>query len=331
MVLYALIHVFGYLILRRVPRSWLGFCGWVASRFMYMAPAVRNLVIANLKIAFPEKPDKEIRRIALASLSHLPRMMLEFLWIANRPDKLDKHTIIPDSEMEKIRRLQGKDGKRPVMYVCPHLGGWEVSAMMVAHWVKCPFASIAAKIDNPYLDKLIVKCRSTENIRVIPAKGAVRGMVMALKEGYSMGTLIDQNTKVRDGGIWVNYFGLPVPTSPAPAFFGKKFDIAICVGGAVIKNGKYEFYVRELPKPSGEYTEPEEMIQDLLKLTEDLVREFPEQYLWMYKRFKFIPNDISEKMSERYPDYAKIANERFYDKVFARQDSTAKAAASSTA
>ncbi len=295
--------------------------GRLAGNILYLIPEQRKLVTANLNVAFPEKSKQEIRRLAISSLSHLPRVILEFFWIANRPDRINKHTIIPESEWEKIRRLQRGDKKRAILFVCPHLGGWEVSAMMVAHWIKCPFASIAAKLQNPHLNKLIVKCRSTEDIRVIPAKGAIRGMVKAFKDGYSMGTLIDQNTKVRDGGIWVDFFGLPVPTSPAPAYLGKKFDVSVCIGGAVINQDNiYELFIDELDHPFESYPDDESIIRELLEKTQALARKYPEQYLWMYKRFQYIPKDATEDVKKLFPFYAKIAPKRFYDKVEARKN-----------
>jgi KDO2-lipid IV(A) lauroyltransferase len=135
----------------------------------------------------------------------------------------------------------------------------------------------------------------------------------ALREGYQLATLIDQNTRVRDGGIFVDFFGLPVPTSRAPAMFARKLNAWVAVGGCVRQGREYKLFLRELPRPAAEYPDDESLIQDLMHLTEDIVREHPEQYLWIYERWRYIPADASPELAARYPFYATKAPPRFYD------------------
>ena len=70
-----------------------------------------------------------------------------------------------------------------------------------------------------------------------------------------------------------------------------------------------------LPKASSEYTSEEEVIQDIMKMTENLIRMAPEQYLWLYKRFQYIPQDASEELKRKYPSYARVVKPSFFSRV----------------
>jgi hypothetical protein len=69
-----------------------------------------------------------------------------------------------------------------------------------------------------------------------------------------------------------------------------------------------------LSKPENEY-EMREMIQELISTTEDYIRKYPEQYIWLYKRFAHIPRGLDEDRVKRYPYYARLVKESFYSKV----------------
>jgi len=80
-------------------------------------------------------------------------------------------------------------------------GHWELAGLKFRHESSIPFAVVVRKIRNPFLRRLIDSKRSFQGTNVILAKGSVREMLKALKKGYFIATLIDQNTKVREGGI----------------------------------------------------------------------------------------------------------------------------------
>ena len=189
---------------------------------------------------------------------------------------------------------------------------------MIRTFINDKFAVIAREVRNPWIDALINNSRCTGGNRVIPAKGAVKAMIKALKDGYALATLVDQNTRVRDGGIFVDFLGLPVPVSRVPAMFGRKMNASVVVCGCMRVGHRYKSYFEKLPRESKDYADDLEMTQDLMRIVEDIVRKNPEQYLWFYKRFQNIPIDASEELIKQYPYYAELASERFYSKVYAQ-------------
>jgi lauroyl/myristoyl acyltransferase len=108
---------------------------------------------------------------------------------------------------------------------------------------------------------------------------------------------------------------LPVPTSRAPALFGRKLNTPVAIGGCIRKGKKYEMFSEELPKNPSEYGSDEELIQDIMKITENIIRQYPEQYLWFYKRWLYIPENATDEQKKRYPFYSVNAPPRFFSKL----------------
>jgi len=277
--------------------------------FLYLAPSFRKLVKANLKIAFPEKTDCEIRKIARRTATNITLFTLEFFWFTNRHDKLDKLMYMSDEQKKLMAEC--KENKTGLIWVVPHLGNWELARIGISN-AGFSMAVVARTMNNPYLNNLINSSRKADGSGVIPAKGAIKGMIKALKNGNIIATLIDQNTRARDGGIFIDFFGLPASASRAPAMFGRKFNSVLVISGATRKGTSYEMIFETLDRPASEYSSDEELIQDLTKLIEDLIRKHPDQYLWMYERWKHIPENLDEDKKRRYPYYAKEVTPRFY-------------------
>lgn len=299
-----------YLFIRLLPLKCVFILADFIGFFLYLAPHPRKLIKANLKIAFPDKKSWEIHKIARKNASNIVLSILEFFWFINRHHKLN-NLLYMDPKIQPMidKCVKNKTG---LIWVTPHLGNWEVARIAVSNSQDIPMAVVARKLNNPYLNKLINYGRMADGSRVIPAKGAVKGMIKALKDGCMVATLVDQNTRARDGGIFVNFFGLPVTTSRAPALFGRKFKAILAVGGAIRKGYKYETFVEELPKKPKDYQSDEELIQDIISKTEDFICQYPDQYLWMYERWRYIPEDLDEEKKKRYPYYASEVTPRFY-------------------
>ncbi len=283
-----------------------------AGAVLFAIPIIRRLIIANIRTAFPEKDRAEVRRLARENCSNIVLTVLEFLWFSGKSREIRDLVDFPEECWNLTCRA--REAGRGLIWVTPHLGNWELAGFKFKQYSEIPFAVVYRPINNPYIDRLIMRSRMSEGNMVIPDKGAVKGMIKALKSGCFIATLIDQNTRARDGGVFADLFGLPVSTSRAPAMFARKFNVAVAVGGCIRKGRRYSMYTRELPKKPSEYASDEELIQDLVGINESLIREYPEQYLWLYKRWLYIPREASEELKSKYPFYSKVAPPKFYDK-----------------
>ncbi len=299
-----------FTIIKIFPHSALFAVSSTIGRMIFLLPTISKLTTANVKTCFPEKSRKESKSIARKSMINIVQTFLEFVWFSGSKKRLKAHFQSP-LNIEELAKEKTKDGKG-FIYVVPHLGNWELAGLICSYLSKTPFAAVARTMNNPYLNKLIVENRTTEGTKIINAKGAVKGMMKALADGYIVATLIDQNTRCRDGGIWTDMFGLPVPTSRAPAMFARKRGCEIAVGGCVREGKKYVTFTEELPRPVSEYRSDEEITQALITATENVIRKYPEQYMWLYKRFQHIPETTNTETADKYPYYSEVVKPRFY-------------------
>ena len=310
---YVAVVVFNQLI-RSLPRCGLTALAAMGGRCMYyLIPPFRRLVLANIRAAMPELSEDQVRRIGCASMVNLNRTMLELFWFSNSPERISKYAhITPEVRATIAGHIAAGEN---IIFVTPHLGNWEVTGLKMAQDSGLDFAAVVRPPRNPYLLRLINKNRSSSGNDLINAKGAVRQMLRAVKNGKSMATLIDQNTRIRDGGVFVNFFGMQVPSSRAPALFAKMEKVRIYVGGGIRRpDGHIATFHEPLPKPQHEYRDDAELIQDLMRIIEGYVRRYPEQYLWFYHRFQYIPREAEETLRRKYPFYATPAPEKFYFK-----------------
>ncbi|MBO4630743.1 MAG: lysophospholipid acyltransferase family protein [Lentisphaeria bacterium] len=288
---------------------------------MYWVPFIRNLCIQNIHAAFPEMSAEQVRETAKGSLRNLALTMCEFLWIRRHPEQFEKIVdVSPSRENAFKARDYAKNGSGAIL-ITPHMGNWEFAGRVLTSSFKVPSGIVVKAARMPFLDQLVSDSRKNENVKIIYSKGAARAMKNALDEGLTVGILIDQNTKVRDGGVFVDFLGLKIPVSRAPAVLARGKNRYVAVG-AVIRDSAdtAKAYLRELPKPVSEYQSDEEMIQDITDITADYIRMAPEQYLWLYRRFQHIPPDTPEELRKRYPDYARVPKASFFSRSKIRQE-----------
>jgi KDO2-lipid IV(A) lauroyltransferase len=304
MVIYGMIRYLPYKIVVVLAN--------IAGFVMYFIPPFRRLVSANLKIAFPEKSDKDIRRLTRSNLSNTALLGLEFFWFRKNGARSDKMVRFADGCLEMIKDLD--KFQKGGMWVPPHLGNWELMGIHYRRACEPNFAVVVKEMMNPYLDAFVNTGRTSEGTRVIYAKGAVKEMMRALRDKFYIATLIDQNTKARNGGIFVDFFGLPVPASRAPAMFARKMNLPVTVACCVRENGEFVIHINLLTKAAGDsFASDEEFTQAVIKEIEGFCRRFPDQYLWLYERWRYIPRESDGETQKRFPYYSTVAHPRFYD------------------
>ena len=307
-------------VIRILPQRSLKGLARLISFCIRCIPSARHLVLENLKAAFPEMDEKERIRIMRGSFLHMIWNMLEFFWIGGDPARIRKCYYLPDDITNRLK-AHVASGER-IIFVNPHLGSWEASGVMAPFYAGVDMVAIAKPVRNPYLNKLLNSGRRerTAGLEIIFSRGAMHASLRALRQGRGVGTLIDQNTRVRDGGVFVDFFGLPVPSSAAPAALKRYCDKhklpAVIVYGTSLRlaDGRNTAHSAYLSKPFGEYADDREVLQELMEISEKFIRMHPEQYLWFYKRFQYIPPDCPPEIRRRYPDYAAEPRASFFRK-----------------
>ena len=306
-------------VIRVLPHAGVRLTARICGIAMYAVPGLRRLVLANIAAALPELPEKRRRRIAKESFRHLALNILEFLWMEGCPKRV-RHCY-PGLPEEIHARLTGHvaRGER-IIFVNPHLGSWECSGLVVPLYAGIRLAAVAKPIRNPFVNRRFTRWREASvGLRIIFSRGAIRAAISALRGGESVGLLIDQNTKVREGGVFLDFFGIPVACTTSPALLKRYCDAhgipSVILFGSSVRTGPKEKLValcRPLSKPFEEYADDREVIRELIRDSEDVIRAYPEQYLWLYRRFQYIPEGVPEEIRRRYPYYASAPRPSFY-------------------
>ncbi len=258
----------------------------------------RQIGLANLTVAFGDtKTPAEKRSILRASYITMTRTFFDVIWFGSHSKERLTRYVELDSSMQPLLCEKNQ------ICITAHFGNWEVVGQMMAlHGF--PFHSIAMPVKNSEVNRLLITRREITGQKIIPREGALRKLLGILRNNGKTAFLVDQNTKENEGGIWVDYFGLPVPVTPAPAALASKTDSEIFIGFcAPQRGGRYRVYVTETIQPpkNAEEGTTRALTQQILSAIEREVSKHPEHWLWMYKRWKKINRVANPK---RYPFYA---------------------------
>ena len=203
-------------------------------------------------------------------------------------------------ERVKIAGEMSASGKRflaenkPAVTVSGHIGCWEILsqlALLEGH----KMMSVAKDIGTGGMTKLLLKARTSIGQEIVHADGAFRPLMQGLKEGKSLGLLVDQVVDLKDGGVCVKFFGVPIPVSAAPAFFSAKGKAPIVVAWSrPLRNGCYRCEVVATHKPE-DARDIRGMTQRCISDLERVIRRHPSCWVLNYNFFRnFFPLESQE-------------------------------------
>jgi Kdo2-lipid IVA lauroyltransferase/acyltransferase len=250
----------------------------------------REVAIQNYQTAFPDSP----REQAKANIRKSYQFFARYLF-----DMLTCFPAFPADRMKSVE-YEGLDNvdagyarKKGILFFGGHLGAWEMMAM--AHGYKgYPLGVLARKLDNPYLESLLSHLRTSTGNFVIEKREGFRPMLRAMKEGKGVAILIDQNV-VTEERIFVNFFGKLASTTPALALVKLKTDAALIpVYALPLPGDRYRFSYGspvEVPVSGDRKTDVRAITQACTAVIEEKIRQHPEYWLWMHRRWKTRPKE----------------------------------------
>lgn len=259
---------------------------------------LRLLGEANLDFAFgKEKTEEEKLAILRATFQHFALVVADIVWFSFRTRARVEKYVVFDESCGPTFETGGK------LFLTGHYGNWEINGLASAH-VGHPVMSIAAALKNPIVNDLFIRIRERTGQVILPQQGAARGLLKGLKNGNKIAVLLDQNTHPRDGGIFVDYFGTPVCVSSAPAALAIKVGVQTVAVTCVPDNrGIYTVHVHEVIEAPGPGPNAvARLTQAMTSAMERVVRAQPQYWLWMYKRWRHIPDGADPS---HFPDYAR--------------------------
>lgn len=250
----------------------------------------RHVAVAtgNLRQAFPHWDDVRRLRTARSVYAHFGQVLLEILWLRGRP----REEVL--GLVEVVGREHVADAFAPgkgVICVTAHIGNWELHGLTHG-WMFGPISVVARPIDNPDLHRRLCEVRTMGGNTVIDKRRALAQIMRGLKENRGIAILIDQNVQAQDG-IFVDFFGRAAATTTVAAALAVRTGCALLPSHTVLgRDGRYRLVYDPVLRvsPSGNReTDIARLTQQLTTIIEGWIRDAPEQWLWLHKRWKTQP------------------------------------------
>ena len=265
------------------------------SRLFYLLiPRQRLIATHNLRRAFPEKSEGEILRIVRGVYRNMGIVAAEFFDIP----RLTKENIAAQVETEGLENCwKALEKGQGLLLFSAHFGNWELEAAAAALLIK-PAVVIYRPLDSPLLDHLVLRVRSATGNIPLAKEHAMRPMLRALKQNGILGILIDQNVDWYEG-VFVDYFGRPACTTDGLALLALHTEAPVLPAYMVrLPDGRY----RLVFGPEVEVIRTGDRDADILantqrftKVIEQIVRRYPDQWLWVHQRWKTQPCQVPRK------------------------------------
>ncbi|HXE79372.1 MAG TPA: lysophospholipid acyltransferase family protein, partial [Vicinamibacterales bacterium] len=273
---------------RLMPRALVRPAGTLVGLAFYAFDrAHRRIADTNLATAFPKRTAAERRAIVREMFGHFGRVLVELLKFGTlTPDEMKAAVEFEGEERARAAYAQGKG----VLFFTGHFGYWEIHAIVHALRIQ-PIGVLARALDNPYLNDLLERVRTSTGNTVIYRRGAVRRVLRTLQAGQGVAMLIDQHLHSPDA-IYVDFFERPAATTSTLA------QLALRTGAPVIPvfalplpGGRYRM-IYEHPVAPPDADTPDAIRQFTQRCTDVLemyVRRHPSLWLWMHRRWRDAP------------------------------------------
>jgi KDO2-lipid IV(A) lauroyltransferase len=265
----------------RPVANWLGHtCAKVLDRAV---PRLRRTAIRNLEMAYPDRDLAWRNRIVDGVFASIGRLLVAFA----RFPRIDRNNVGQWIRYEGFEHYErAKERGKGVLFATAHLGNWELSAFAHALLTE-PMSVVVRPLDNPVIDGIVERRRALSGNKLLSKRDFARSILQALRGNEPVGILVDQNSSL-DNGVFVPFFGTPACANLSFAKLAARSGASVIPGFAIwnASEGRYILHFRPEIEMTGDAAEDTRRIQAAI---ETAIRETPDQWLWIHRRWKTRP------------------------------------------
>ncbi len=250
---------------------------------------LRRVGVRNLQLAFPEAPSQARKKILKGVYAHLGWQLVEFCRMARyTPENTRNWMRTEGLEHYVAARARGTG----VLVVTAHLGAWELSSFyhsLMGH----PMGMVIRRLDNRGLDAFVNAIRCLHGNFVLHKDDFGRGLLTAMRAGQTVGILMDTNMTPPQGEF-VEFFGRAACTGTGLAHIARRTGAAVLPGFMLWEPAERRYVLHfgaevEMPHTENVAADILEGTQRCTRVIESWVRRYPDQWLWIHRRWKTRP------------------------------------------
>jgi KDO2-lipid IV(A) lauroyltransferase len=284
-VVWVLVRALGAL-----PRSWARAIGAGLGALTFaLTGRLRRTGERNLQIAYPDSDAAWRSRVLRELYRNLGLHLAEFC-------RMSRYTSEGTSSFIRYAGLEhylaARDRGRGVLVVTGHLGLWELSSFYHS-LMGYPMSMVIRRLDNPLVDRLVNSIRCLHGNTVLHKDDFARGLLGAMRRGDTVGILMDTNMTPPQG-VFVDFFGTPACTASGLARVAMRTEAAVLPGFLTWREEEKKYVLEfgeclELVHSGDDEQDMVENTQICTTAIEAWVRRYPEQWLWVHRRWKTRP------------------------------------------
>ena len=254
--------------------------------FYFIVPIRKKTVKENLQKAFPGYSKSKINKIAFGSYRNFCITLVEILYLPSLAKaELGSLVINTGIALLKEKYIEGKG----LIFLGAHFGNWEYSALAVALQVDIPITVIVKTQRNALVTNWLDKNRVKWGNKIVPLGISIRQVYKELKEKRIVAMVADQRGP--SDGIRINFMGRKASVFAGPALLALKTGAPIMFGVTIRQpDFSYKLVIEVISTsdlPEEEELKIAELSQRHASVLEKYIRQFPEQWFWMHKRWKY--------------------------------------------
>jgi KDO2-lipid IV(A) lauroyltransferase len=255
----------------------------------HLLARLRVTGLRNLQLAFPQQSPAWRLTTLRATYRMLGWQLAEFCQMRHYTPE-NTRDLIRYEGFEHFAQAEAEG--RGVMIVTGHLGAWELSSFyhsLMGH----PMSMVIRRLDNPRVDTFVNAMRCLHGNRVLHKDDFARGLLGAMREGRSVGILMDTNMTPPQG-VFVPFFGMPACTASGLVRVATKTGAPVIPGCLIWHQDEHKYVLHFYPRvPMQVSDNPEaDALENTARCTaaiEHVIRQYPEQWLWLHRRWKTRP------------------------------------------